>query len=77
MSMKGKRLYVCDDCKHERFEHWTIRNRAKRPQCPACGSYWYDIKTKEAKADAVDLLEYREAVKKVERPKHFYVVKHK
>ena len=59
---KNHRKYICDDCKHEALEVFLIRNRAKRPQCPRCGSYWYDLKTQAAKDDAADLLSLRQQV---------------
>ena len=72
MSLHGHRKkYICDDCKHEAMEHFLIRNRKKRPQCPRCGSYWYDLKTKEAKADAADLLNFRQSVDRSARPTTF------
>ena len=59
MSRTGNRKYICEDCKHEEMEHWTIRTRAKRPRCPRCGSAFYDLKTADGKADAISLLDVR------------------
>ena len=60
MNRTGHKKYTCDDCGHEAMEHFLIRNRKKPPQCPACGSYWYALKTNEAKADAADLMHFRQ-----------------
>jgi len=65
---KQQRKYICDDCGHTKFEHFLIRNRAKRPQCPQCGSYWYDLKTKGAKDEAAALLAHRVETEQCNRP---------
>ncbi len=53
------------------MEHWIIRNRAAKPRCPGCGSYWYDVVTKAAKDDVADLLDVRKLGDKEELPDHF------
>ena len=65
---KQHRKYVCDDCGHEGWEHMLIRNRRKPPQCPSCGSYWYELKTKDAKDDAASLLAHRAETEQKSRP---------
>lgn len=37
MSMKGQRRYVCADCNHKQFEHWTAMSRRNKPRCQGCG----------------------------------------
>lgn len=56
---KGKRLYRCEDCKHEQLEHWIVRTRRARVRCPRCGSAWYDIKTAEGCTEALNALDQR------------------
>jgi len=51
----GRKLYVCEDCGHEWYEHWTARCRAARIRCPNCGSGWHHMKTKEAREDTADI----------------------
>lgn len=55
----GKRKYLCAECKHEGFEHWTTAIRAARMRCPGCGSLKYEMKSAEARADAIDLKDFR------------------
>jgi len=38
MGKRGKRKYICEDCKVESWHHWIELNRAARMRCPACGS---------------------------------------
>lgn len=68
---KGYRKYACEDCGQEFIEHWVARNRAARLRCPSCGSSWVNLKTREAKADAAELLDVRKAAEEGNQPDHF------
>ena len=51
---RGKRKYLCDDCKVESMHHWIELNRAARMRCPACGSSRLELVTAEAKDEAAN-----------------------
>ena len=59
MTGKGKRLYVCQDCKEVSAFHWTSFERAARVRCPSCGSTWLEPKTEQTVAENDQKLGYR------------------
>ncbi len=58
-AMKGKRKYVCDDCRKESFHHWIELNRAAKMRCPHCGCGRLEIVSDEARKDMQSLQQVR------------------
>ena len=54
MSTKGRRTYLCDECKERSMHHWIEKNRAARMRCPACGSARLELVSDEAKQEQAD-----------------------